>query len=1150
MNDQLREQITDFLRREIIGPDPIAGATQANGEEILVNDPPRLRYAAGVLFPQQLPAQTASEDAPEEDAIEPDENDVADASDDTSQETDDIDISGDGEEEDSDKNEDNDESVALTNTFLPSAIGISCVAEIPAGGLNIEVSCATYTQRNQTVTNTEGRTYDQKLFERRPLRNNVNVPQEALIGEGVLIPPFNVVDDSGETRPLCIRLLSRPCDESRPRLRLLTVTLVNTQESESGRVENDKCFFQVEMRLSADDGAAIFHEYRNVSPDPDEEEQSLQLLYRHRKTYGIGHGCAAGWDETDSELGRASRVFTEVMPVHILAPIVPREIEGLELSMHSLSDEGDDSLLEPALETLCARYEKWIAEQRKIADKPDFPDDYRNAANRHLRKCEECLKRMRAGVSLLREDATVRHAFQLANRAMLYQQRHYALGTTDEQRPWQYKNKKWQIDPLPEDWQERQKNKGVWRPFQLAFLLMNLRSFASPEHEERELVDLIWFPTGGGKTEAYLGLSAFAIILRRLRTPDDAGTAILMRYTLRLLTAQQFQRAASLICALEKMRREESIPGARISIGLWAGGGLTPNKREDAKSALNRDKMGKNPFVISNCPWCGAKMGMVEDGNQRRVLGYEEDRPAHLRVQTVVFRCHDTNCDFSYPNILPLSVIDEDLYDAPPTLLLGTVDKFAMLPWRSEAQAFFGNADTLPPDLIIQDELHLISGPLGSMVGHYETVISELCSREQDGLYIRPKIVASTATIARASEQCHSLWNCKEQNVFVFPPQALCAGDSFFAHEDENLPGRAYIGVHASALNSHVTAQVRVMSAMLQGVLSATVQKEKERDPYWTLIGYYNSLRELGHAATLFDTDIKDYLRSMWQRLGLQKPASDQLDKRRFIGKPRELTSRTDGAVSDELQQLFIAYKGGKDKERPVDAVLATNMISVGLDVPRLGLMTVAGQPKTTSEYIQATSRVGRAHPGMVIAIYNMGRPRDRSHYEHFHSYHAALYRAVEPASVTPFSAPVRERALHALLATLVRYWSAESRERPIPPDEELRERIERIIEERVAGVDPDEREKAIEEVRAKFNHWRRIQPPRYGDCNPVLKEELPLLNPSGTIPHKKWEKPVWQTLTSMRDVDASCNARVIDSYQRPSRDESNIKIIQEKNYE
>jgi Helicase conserved C-terminal domain len=472
-------------------------------------------------------------------------------------------------------------------------------------------------------------------------------------------------------------------------------------------------------------------------------------------------------------------------------------------------------------------------------------------------------------------------------------------------------------------------------------------------------------------------------------------------------------------------------------------------------------------------------------------------------------------------------------------LIIGTVDKFAMLPWNTEARRLFGLADkepVPPPELIIQDELHLISGALGSMVGLYESTIDALCQHEVSGVRRPAKIVASTATICRASDQVHSLY---ARNVFLFPPQGLRAGDSFFAEEKTQAPGRLYVGVFGAALSSHVTAQVRVMAALLQAVNSVSTTTATSIDPYWTLVAYFNSLRELGHAATLIRADIREHLNAVWDRLDIRKPkdGSQSLDRRRFIDRDMELTSRIQSSqVTEVLQRLFEPCRDdfdgkGRRNQSAVDVCLATNMIQVGLDVPRLGLITVVGQPKTTSEYIQATSRVGRTEkgPGLVVTIYNPAKPRDRSHYEHFHSYHQSIYRWVEPTSVTPFAVPVRDRALHAQFVTLARYWgNQDTRESPNPPpDNQLIYRIREILTERIREIDYDEGDQAEQMMDDFIRHWMRILPRIYGHFGPPPLD-TPLMYPSGTEPRQIWAGRSKATPSSMRNVDAGCNAKVI----------------------
>ena len=323
------------------------------------------------------------------------------------------------------------------------------------------------------------------------------------------------------------------------------------------------------------------------------------------------------------------------------------------------------------------------------------------------------------------------------------------------------------------------------------------------------------------------------------------------------------------------------------------------------------------------------------------------------------------------------------------------------------------------------------------------------------------------------------------------------------------------------------------------------VEKEADRDPYWTNIGYYNSIRELGQAATWIRADIDQHLDVMYKRRYDDKryPTMEEYRKsRRYIWRDEELTSRISGSeVTASLSNLGIQYPGetdanGKVKEHPIDICLATNMISVGLDVSRLGLMTVAGQPKTTSEYIQATSRVGRkaeTAPGIVFVLYRPGRPRDKSHYEHFKSYHSRVYCNVEPTSVTPFSAPVRERALHAIMIGMMRLESDSqfNEDPPTYPDEALRERVRSIIANRVDDIDSQELDATLNRIEYILQSWedwnpRKWEPARNPDWS--YADPVPLMYSAGSHPNAAWGERGLGTPTSMRNVDASCEAEVL----------------------
>jgi hypothetical protein len=1132
---QVRSNIVDFLRRELVGPDPRPEHKDLNGgEEILrPQDPPRLRYSAGVLFPGGSRIEQAESVAPEE--VE-----TADTGPAEGDEPEDVTPGGGFSEAD----ESTEHEVNRANEFLPSAMGLTALVRLPRR-LSVTIRAGRYERKAQPEL---GKQDKKGNWQPHHWRKSV-APAVLQVDCSVLLPAkaltreFNLPTGTADMK-LSLHIFSRPYVRAQDpvRDRIITFTLINRTEMSTSSPKDSECFFQCEFTVEDPDGSSCFLEYpEREGIQNDEEEQSLRLLYRHRKTFAVGHGCAAHWPDT--EASAINRIQTDSLPSYEIKPILPREIKGLELSMRALSEPAGDGPIQTCVH-LASEYEKWIRQQEETVQTPSFPEDHRPAALRHLDLCAKCHERIVAGIALLKDDPDTRQAFAWMNRAMLMQQLHYNLAA-NKRRTWTAKAGGLLLgEPYSvPDYDNPPKGKGLWRPFQLAFILMNLKSTAQRESPERATVDLIWFPTGGGKTEAYLGLTAFTIFRRRLHDLGDAGTTALMRYTLRLLTTQQFQRAASLICACETIRREnESRLGpARISIGLWVGQSVTPNKNSEAVLALNTLLTnGKpNPFVVLTCPWCGAEMGPVALGNGYEAKGYRRES------SKVVFRCQDPDCIFRDSRGLPLLVVDEAIYEERPTLLIGTVDKFAMLPWYTEPRRLFGLdnvAPVSPPDLIIQDELHLISGALGSMVGIYEATIDALCRHQLGGKLLPPKVVASTATICRAAQQVHCLY---ARDVFLFPPQGLTAGDSFFAEEARvdsqglPLPGRLYIGVFASALSSHVTAQVRVMAALLQAVKCIPGAAPETLDPYWTLMGYFNSLRELGHAATLIRADIREYLNAVWDRLNIRKPApgTSNPDLRRFINRDLELTSRIQSSqITDVLQELFNTYPPTDDR-RPVDVCLATNMIQVGLDVPRLGLMTVVGQPKTTSEYIQATSRVGRdaRGPGLVTAVYNPSKPRDRSHFEHFRSYHQSIYRWVEPTSVTPFAVPVRERALHAQVITLVRYLGSQALGQipSPPPDDPLFQRIRDILIQRIQQVDVTETPFADEMLANLIERWRLIQPPIYGHFGPP-PTETPLMYPSGTEPRALWYNRAKATPSSMRNVDSGCDAEVILQFPQP----------------
>ena len=552
-----RDYILDFLRRELVGPSPLPPDVQENGEEILrPQDPPRQRYGAGVLFPSG--SQTSSHDeaaADEEDSPEADSPEPAGILENP------VDTDGGG----SDSTPETDQEINLANQYLPSAMGLSTLVELPER-LQVEVAAATYRQDDSHKP--ESGRAGRNPWLRQPVNQTVEFHAVELLGRGNVSLEKPVVTMDSEPA-LVVHVISRPTKLS-DRTRLLTFTLVNRLKSENQAPRNTECFFQCEFRLTSGDEERCFLSYPerpNHSGDP--EELSLQLLHLHRQTFAVGHGCAAEWDEPLQ--GRTALVRTEVLPVHEVKPVLHTQVEGLNLSMTMLAHGSLGEVLS-LCDSLADAYEEWIDERdREIANRLDLTTELTSTASRHLENCRDCLRRMRDGIGLIRQDSEVASAFRLMNEAMLMQQVHYDIAS-QQIRPWVNKSGRLELETnfQPPSYDNPSR---VWRPFQLAFILMNLKSIADPHCEEREIGDVIWFPTGGGKTEAYLGLSAFTMFLRRMRNPDHAGTSILMRYTLRLLTTQQFQRAASLICACEIIRRRgECQPGFRAVLNRFVGG--------------------------------------------------------------------------------------------------------------------------------------------------------------------------------------------------------------------------------------------------------------------------------------------------------------------------------------------------------------------------------------------------------------------------------------------------------------------------------------------------------------------------------------------------------------------------------------------------
>ncbi|HEX2766795.1 MAG TPA: DISARM system helicase DrmA [Candidatus Limnocylindria bacterium] len=1064
-----RAQLVDWLRRDLVGP--------FWGEDERIRARPTGRYLIGVLQPAFTPQAVE----------ETDETLDATADDETA------------------------DVEAAYGGMKQSALGIS-FSTTADGQPVVGVSYAEYDPIEVSVDEDE------------PEGGTPNVPDDAAEAEG---------DDSSDATAESRREWQRRVTEKDVRIasatgsdkladgiflewrssstddaRVWTVSLVNRRPKAGDPV------FQPQIRVRLSDGGKFKARPALVTVgDPDEDLNAL--LYRATPEYAVGHGCAATWTE-DTDV---TEVRTDAMPAYQIPAVVPLANTGAELRMDALAAMPTADSLQRAVSPLLDEYDTWITATE--SELGTLAEDLRRTAEVNLVRCAEASSRMRAALQLMAQDGSALMAFRFMNRAMA-DQRRATLGAAQ----YRASHNREKVEEVPR-----------WRPFQLAFILLNISGIVRPESRDRQLVDLLWFPTGGGKTEAYLGLAAFTIGYRRLMHPAPGqvfrqGVTVLTRYTLRLLTTQQFERAAALVSACELLRRQKpDVWGdAPIRIGLWVGESAAPNtfenavqRAEEAKQRVNPNQ--SHPFVLRNCPWCGEHLPFPS--------AFSLDVAARrLRVT-----CTYGGCPFSKEPGLPIQVIDEEVYREPPEILLATVDKLARLPWVGQAASLFGRASYICPthghfstpdehrwqfrdtcsiaaadtssgiDLVIQDELHLISGPLGSLVGLYEIAVEFLAARNEHP----PKVVASTATIRSAVDQVRALYGRDQR---LFPPPAVNAFETFFAMPaaPEERSGRLYVGLTAPG-TSMKTALIRSYSSLLAGVVD--LNPDESADAYWTLVGYYNSLRELGGAVSFLQDDIPSRLGSL-ARAREYPPRGDL--------QHQELTSRIPSSeIPDRLRRMERPRVSGE----ALDVLVATNMISVGVDVDRLGLMVVAGQPKGTAEYIQATSRVGRSYPGLVVTVYNWTRPRDLSHYESFQTYHSAIYRHVEATSVTPLSPRARDRGLHAVLVAALRLadvaLTAESGASLMAQrrHEAIATAFVDDFRRRAAAAEQAEAAAAEDQLARLLDQWveRGQKELEYGRGSGSR-----LLKPAQSEAQEQLERPdpdAWPTLNSLRSVES-----------------------------
>lgn len=1032
--EEIRQYIVDRLSRDLVGPiDP------GVPDEILF-DYPTDKYLTGILFPRQSAVP---------------------------QEEDDEIPNGTGGEDD-DAGED---AVPLSQCTRPASAGLSFMLRRSGGSGPVEfvaiVSAARYLKRwisgdGKTLTD-EARSGKENVRWQRaaPAPANVNI----VIGDNG--PRTIDLKEYGfEGLELYLQTAFAGTDV------MVTAVLINHKKAADERDTNEEnSWFQTELSIKPGKGCRLVG--KGIQTESfSKDDQTAELIYRDVLEFAQGHTCSATWHiRKDGEVPTVSTTWIPSSLVEAISrggdPVfdaVRRHPSFRPFSATWLAEASSTDLVS-ALKLIPEAYEKWmLVEQNRVSSLPAKLQPY---ARYHESLWERGSQRMSDAISRLGNDPNVLKSFQLANKAMALQ-RFWSRGERDL----------------------------VWYPFQIAFLLLALESVLDRSHEDRDVMDLLWFPTGGGKTEAYLAVIAMLLFYRRLnqRTQHEgSGVSVIMRYTLRVLTTQQFERAANLICACEYLRlsgevRTESDP---FSIGLWIGSAAIPNSVEEARRDHEQRAM-----QIRECPCCHSRVELGTDQSRYEIF------------------CRNRNCRFGATDMpLPIFTVDEDIYRVLPSLLIGTIDKFAQIARKEETGRLFGKGTPhLPPDLIIQDELHLISGPLGTLAGLYETAIDVFCS-----LNDRPaKIIGSTATIKMADRQVRDLFN---RRLYQFPPPGIDAANSCFAVRDTSRPGRLYVGVTTAGRSAKFTLQA-VCASLIQSAASPGIP-DNLRDYYWTIVTYFNSLRELGGAHVLALDDVPK---------SISEYANRRSEPERRIQEPAELTSRLSQA---EIPQVLRRLMETQPSGRAEDLLLCTNMISVGVDVPRLALMIVNGQPKSVAEYIQATSRVGRdVAPGLVVTIFNNNKPRDRSRFETFTSWHGTLYRDVEPTSVTPFAPRARDKALRAVLVALVRHILPAMNSKPVldPQRRAEAERIARALIARSADIDPGEKEEVRRSIDIILDEWEKREGVTYY-WNDYRPDQTLMMSAERIAARRAAHKPelsVWPAPNSMRDVEPETPFRLV----------------------
>jgi len=970
---EVRGELVEALQMDLVGPTPEGLGDPAEW----LDQAPSRWYLTGFLVPATAGPSQARDAGSGEDALETAE---------PAGETDDQTPRG---------------RSAVGERRLPSSVGVTVLLPDTAQRLRVNVTWGDY-----RVESAEGVSLEiwKRAPHAEPMELDVNVPITAAIETEV-----------PRSDGLCIALLVRPLGEawsdagfSTP-AKTVSVFLVNRRRPADADATKDRAFaFQVRLELQADQPFLPRPDIRALfAADWDEDVADLQ--YRDCGEYSIGHNVSTEDILNDGVCGITRTSWIPRAEVERINPLLT--IPNVELRMSLLGSLTDGTDAWAKLSALPTAYRtQWIEPQRASLG-AITEQKHRDTGLLLLSQAEAVARRIERGIELLNEVPQALQAFCVANRAISDSLRQNPAGG---------------IPPNGDGPQ--------WYPFQLAFILMNLEGIVNPTSAERRRVDLLFFPDHGGKTEACLGLAAFTLVFRRLIHPGitGAGTSVLMRHTLRLPPPARIARASAMICALELIRQNDLKPALGdwpFEIGLWDTRPLTAYRA----GVMPEAGAGRNPaprFPLETCPWCGT--AFTDDSFETAPAW----KSGTARVKCVSAACRFNGRDRWLPIVSPVSASDDSIYRRLPCLLMATADKFAAFPWLGRVGGLFGKVDRfdrhgfygpcdpgvgsslpagrlLPPDLIVQDDIGLVSGPLGTIVGLYETVIGELSANGN----VRPKIVTSTATVRKAGAQIMALFGRTDTDVF--PPPGPDRNNSYFAKTvpASEAPAHLYVGVAAPGRNVR-SMLLRVYLTLLRR--GNRFREDMASDPSRTLEGYFDALREAGGLRRLIEDEVKNRARSY-------------VDRKRVRESQGLLDGRDIGSIIIDLTSATAASDAAEAKRRPdlptedigsVDAAVATDPIGEGLDSLRLGLMVILGQPRTTSEYVQITGRAGRDRdkPGLVVAVLNYSKPRDRAHFERFGAFHKSFYRSVELIGVTPFSARALDRDLAAVTVALTRH--------------------------------------------------------------------------------------------------------------------------------